>query len=138
MIRSPTSQVIPLFSYFVIVVVLSSLMLIGSRPGSSRTTLQGLSGVSVTDSTCPSFHAAETVIPPLARSPVKDPFRYSGTDGICEMIADSPAEVVLNSIMGKAGLLPTLTAIKSKKSLALANKESLVVAGDIDQLEICD
>ena len=56
---------------------------------------------------------------------------YSGTDGICEMIADSPAEVVLNSIMGKAGLLPTLTAIKSKKSLALANKESLVVAGDI-------
>lgn len=63
---------------------------------------------------------------------------YSGTDGICEMIADSPAEVVLNSIMGKAGLLPTLTAIKSKKSLALANKESLVVAGDIVMKSACE
>lgn len=56
---------------------------------------------------------------------------YSGTDGICSMIADSPAKVVLNSIMGKAGLLPTVTALECGKELALANKESLVVAGDI-------
>ena len=56
---------------------------------------------------------------------------YSGTDGICEMVARSNAKIVLNAITGKAGLLPTLSVIKSKKVLALANKESLVVAGDI-------
>ncbi len=55
----------------------------------------------------------------------------SGTDGICEMIALAKGDVVLNSIIGKAGLSPTLAAIESGKRLALANKESLVVAGDI-------
>ena len=61
---------------------------------------------------------------------------YSGTDGICEMVAevgsDRPEEyIVENSIVGEAGLLPTLATIKSGKRLALANKESLVVGGDI-------
>ncbi|MBR2335910.1 MAG: 1-deoxy-D-xylulose-5-phosphate reductoisomerase [Clostridia bacterium] len=61
---------------------------------------------------------------------------YSGTDGICEMVAevgsDIPEEyIVENSIVGEAGLLPTLATIKSGKRLALANKESLVVGGDI-------
>ncbi len=55
----------------------------------------------------------------------------SGGDGICEMISLTDAEVSLNAIIGEAGLLPTLEVIKSKKRLALANKESLVVAGDI-------
>lgn len=61
---------------------------------------------------------------------------YSGTDGICEMIAetdcDNPAgQVVENSILGEAGLKPTLATLQSKKRLALANKESLVVGGKI-------
>lgn len=56
---------------------------------------------------------------------------YSGATGICEMISQSNADVSLNAIIGEAGLLPTLEVIKSKKRLALANKESLVVAGDI-------
>ena len=56
---------------------------------------------------------------------------YSGSDGICEMICDSKNDVVLNSIIGEAGLLPTLAVIDSGARLALANKESLVVAGDI-------
>ena len=55
----------------------------------------------------------------------------SGEQGICQMIAESDAEVSLNAIIGKAGLLPTLAVIDAKKKLALANKESLVVAGDI-------
>ena len=55
---------------------------------------------------------------------------YSGASGLCEMIADSKAETVLNSIIGEAGLMPTLTTIRSGKKLALANKESLVVAGE--------
>ena len=56
---------------------------------------------------------------------------YSGIDGICEMIADSDADTAINSIIGYAGLDPTLAVIESGKDLALANKESLVVAGDI-------
>lgn len=55
----------------------------------------------------------------------------SGEEGICQMIAESDASVSLNAIVGKAGLLPTLSVIDNKKQLALANKESLVVAGDI-------
>lgn len=54
-----------------------------------------------------------------------------GESGICEMISHSDADVALNAIIGKAGLLPTLAIINQKKSLALANKESLVVAGRI-------
>ena len=56
---------------------------------------------------------------------------YAGDKGICEMIAESDAETVVNSIIGEAGLNSTLTTLKSKKKLALANKESLVVAGEI-------
>ena len=56
---------------------------------------------------------------------------YAGADGICEMIAEEKRDVVLNSIIGEAGLLPTLAVIDSGARLALANKESLVVAGEI-------
>ena len=56
---------------------------------------------------------------------------YSGDAGICEMIEAEKRDVVLNSIIGEAGLLPSLSAIESGARLALANKESLVVAGEI-------
>ena len=56
---------------------------------------------------------------------------YSGAEGIEDMIAKSDAEVALNAIIGEAGLSSTIASIKSGKALALANKESLVVAGDI-------
>ena len=56
---------------------------------------------------------------------------FSGDDGICEMIREANADVVENSIIGEAGLMPTLAAIETGKRLALANKESLVVAGEI-------
>ncbi len=55
----------------------------------------------------------------------------AGEDGICEMISRAKNDVVLNSIIGEAGLAPTLAVIDSGARLALANKESLVVAGDI-------
>lgn len=57
----------------------------------------------------------------------------SGMDGICELIAEPHAEdeVVLNSIIGEAGLRPTLAVLSAGKRLALANKESLVCAGEI-------
>lgn len=61
---------------------------------------------------------------------------YSGTEGICEMIGetatDNPSgQIVENSIVGEAGLMPTLSTLRSKKKLALANKESLVVGGEL-------
>ena len=56
---------------------------------------------------------------------------YVGSDGICDMIQSEKRDVVLNSIIGEAGLLPTLAVIDSGANLALANKESLVVAGEI-------
>lgn len=55
----------------------------------------------------------------------------SGAEGILLGITDSKAETVVNSILGEAGLMPSLAVIENKKRLALANKESLVIAGDI-------
>lgn len=55
----------------------------------------------------------------------------AGEEGICQAISESDAEVFINAILGKAGLIPTLAVIETGKRLALANKESLVVAGDI-------
>ena len=55
----------------------------------------------------------------------------SGESGICDGIYQSNAETVVNAILGKAGLAPTLAVIDSKKRLALANKESLVIAGEL-------
>ncbi len=52
-----------------------------------------------------------------------------GKEGILEGIAATAAPVVVNSILGEAGLFPTLATIDAGKRLALANKESLVVAG---------
>ncbi len=57
---------------------------------------------------------------------------YAGMEGICEMIGERYAEneAVVNSIIGEAGLKPTLATLSAGKKLALANKESLVCAGD--------
>ena len=55
----------------------------------------------------------------------------SGERGICEGVLQSKADTVVNSILGKAGLAPTLATIEAGKRLALANKESLVIAGEI-------
>ncbi len=56
---------------------------------------------------------------------------FCGNDGICEMVRTSESDCVLDAISGAAGLLPALAAIEAKKTLAIANKESLVMAGDI-------
>ena len=55
----------------------------------------------------------------------------SSEEGILCGIADSSADTFVNSILGEAGLMPTLAVVDSGKRLALANKESLVIAGDI-------
>lgn len=54
-----------------------------------------------------------------------------GSDALCELIDKSDADIVVNSLVGAAGLEASLRTIGSGKSLALANKESLVVGGDL-------
>ena len=55
----------------------------------------------------------------------------AGDGGVIEAIRTTAADTVVNSILGEAGLLPSLAVIDAGKRLALANKESLVIAGDI-------
>lgn len=56
---------------------------------------------------------------------------FCGTDGICEMTEAAGSDICLNAISGFAGLLPTMSAVKSCRRIALVNKETLVAAGDI-------
>lgn len=54
-----------------------------------------------------------------------------GIEGLIEVATHSSADLVLNSVVGSIGLVPTLAAIRSKKNIALANKETLVAGGDL-------
>ncbi|WP_298482440.1 1-deoxy-D-xylulose-5-phosphate reductoisomerase [uncultured Ruminococcus sp.] len=54
-----------------------------------------------------------------------------GMDGLCEIAADTAADMLLNSVVGMVGLLPTLTAISAGLDIALANKETLVAGGSL-------
>lgn len=61
----------------------------------------------------------------------KDCHFYYGQDGLMTIATLPEVEIVLNAIVGFAGLLPTMEAIKAHKDIALANKETLVVAGHL-------
>ncbi len=54
-----------------------------------------------------------------------------GGEGLIEVVQYAEVSIVLNAIVGSAGLKPTVTAIQSRKDIALANKETLVVAGEL-------
>ena len=49
---------------------------------------------------------------------------YSGMEGLCALTELESIDIVLNSVVGMVGLKPTLTALKAKKQMALANKET--------------
>lgn len=55
----------------------------------------------------------------------------AGLQGVCECAAIDEADTVINSVVGMAGLRPTLTAIEAGKKIALANKETLVAGGQL-------
>lgn len=59
----------------------------------------------------------------------------SGESGIAQVASLTEAELVISAIVGAAGLVPTLTAIRSGKHIALANKEPMVMAGKLMQEE---
>lgn len=63
----------------------------------------------------------------LASEPVKV---YAGSDALSQVVTSSEVDTVVNALVGYAGMLPSLSAVKASKRLALANKESLVVAGE--------
>jgi 1-deoxy-D-xylulose-5-phosphate reductoisomerase len=56
---------------------------------------------------------------------------YSGIDGIIKIAALDETDTVVNSLVGSIGVKPTVEAIRNKKNIALANKETLVTAGSI-------
>jgi 1-deoxy-D-xylulose-5-phosphate reductoisomerase len=56
---------------------------------------------------------------------------FAGSKSIVELMEITSAEIVLTAMVGYSGLLPTISAIKNKKRIALANKETLVVAGEL-------
>lgn len=56
---------------------------------------------------------------------------YTGKDALAQVVEMKEIDIVLTALVGYAGLLPTINAIKAKKTIALANKETLVVAGEL-------
>lgn len=64
----------------------------------------------------------------LADLPIKV---YAGSEALCQVVADSAIDMVLTAMVGYAGLKPTISAIRAHKPIALANKETLVVAGEL-------
>ncbi len=55
----------------------------------------------------------------------------TGMNGLCQIASDKNADIVLNSVVGMVGLLPTLKAIEAGNDIALANKETLVAGGEL-------
>lgn len=64
----------------------------------------------------------------LADLPIKV---YAGSEALCEVAEAGPVDMVLAAMVGYAGLKPTMRAIQAGKPIALANKETLVVAGEL-------
>lgn len=64
----------------------------------------------------------------LADLPVKV---YAGEEALCQVVEGEQIDIVLTALVGFAGLKPTLHAINARKAIALANKETLVVAGEL-------
>ena len=56
---------------------------------------------------------------------------WAGADAIAQMVQSEPIDMVLTAMVGYSGLRPTISAIKAGKAIALANKEPLVVAGEL-------
>lgn len=85
------------------------------------------------------FHPAAVVIANEARyeelkdmlSDEPDIMVYAGAQALCDIVQAEPIDMVLASMVGFSGLEPTIHAIKARKKICLANKETLVVAGEL-------
>ena len=63
----------------------------------------------------------------LSKEPIKV---YAGSDALSQVVTGGEVDTVVNALVGYAGMFPSLAAVRASKRLALANKESLVVAGE--------
>ena len=63
---------------------------------------------------------------------------YAGAEALCQVVDSSEIDIVITAMVGYSGLKPTLAAIRAKKNIALANKETLVVAGELITKEAYD
>lgn len=70
----------------------------------------------------------------LADLPIKV---YAGAKALEEVVQDAQVDMVLTALVGFSGLRPTISAIRAKKPIALANKETMVVAGELIN-QLCD
>ena len=70
----------------------------------------------------------QTVKEAFADMPIKV---FAGSQSLADVVESEPIDMVLTAMVGYAGLYPTIKAIKAHKTIALANKETLVVAGDL-------
>lgn len=85
------------------------------------------------------FHPAAVIIANEARyEELKDMLSdepdikvYAGAQALCDIVQAEPIDMVLASMVGFSGLEPTIHAIKARKKICLANKETLVVAGEL-------
>ena len=76
--------------------------------------------------------ADETKYPQLKEALSDLPIKtYGGYEAICQIVEASPIDVVVTAMVGFSGLRPTINAIKAGKAIALANKETMVVAGEL-------
>lgn len=64
----------------------------------------------------------------LADLPIKV---YGGYEAVCQIVESGPIDIVVTAMVGFSGLRPTINAIKAGKAIALANKETMVVAGEL-------
>ena len=71
----------------------------------------------------------------LADLPIKV---WAGADALCQVVEAEPIHIVVTAMVGFAGLRPTVSAIKAHKTIALANKETLVVAGGLIEQLVAD
>ena len=62
----------------------------------------------------------------------------SGTDAVCELVAQKDVDLILCSIIGTGGLLPVIAALRAGKTVALASKEVLVMAGELVAAAACE
>jgi 1-deoxy-D-xylulose-5-phosphate reductoisomerase len=76
--------------------------------------------------------ANETKYPGLKEALEELPIKvWAGADAISQVVQMTPVDMVLTAMVGYSGLHPTISAIKAGKAIALANKETLVVAGEL-------
>lgn len=76
-------------------------------------------------------HIGDEVGYRLLKEQLPDCVVETGEDALCNQIAESDADTLLDAIVGSAGLKPAISGIQSKKKLALANKETIVCAGQL-------